>query len=46
MEYRNYSKFRLETFLHELDQEFNKGISSTIVKINSMICFQIFSEQF
>ena len=25
-EYRNYSKFSAEVFLHKLDQEFNKGI--------------------
>ena len=41
IEYRNYSKFSLEAFLHELDQELNKGII-----YNSMICLQIFSEQF
>ena len=45
IEYRNYSKFSPEAFLHELDQEINKR-SSTIMKINSAICFQIFSEQF
>ena len=40
IEYRKYSKFSTEAFLHELDQELTK-VSSTIVKINSMICFQI-----
>ena len=27
IEYHNYSKFNLETFLQELDQELNKGIT-------------------
>ena len=45
IEYRNYSKFSPNAFLHELDQELNKGIIYNS-QVNSTISFQIFSEQF
>ena len=43
IEYRNYSKFSPEAFLKTKNVT---KVSSAIVNLNSMICFQTFSEQF
>ena len=45
IQYLNCSNFSLEAFSTNWTKNSTK-VSCTIVKINSMICFQIFSEQF